>query len=289
MMAALRRRVEAAVPPLGSFVEIDGARIHYVDRGSGPAIVLIHGLGGVLGNFTYALVDRLATRMRVIALDRPGAGYSTRPRGMSAALREQARTIVRFIESLGIEKPLVCGHSLGGSIAIALALEAPQIPRALALIAPQTYPLRKAPAPFAGLVIPSPLIRAVVAHTIAIPIAMRTAPRVVGAIFAPEPVPEDFAVKGGALLGLRATQFFSASTDLIAARGGIAGIAAHYGELRLPVHVLYGAQDHVLDCRKHGEMFEREVKAVDLTVVPGGHMLPVTQPDLVANWIFGLS
>src|SRR5579863_10522110 len=72
------RRVEIAEPPLGRFLELDGERIHYVDEGAGPPLLLIHGLGGQLRNFTYALVGRLANEFRVIAVDRPGSGYSTR-------------------------------------------------------------------------------------------------------------------------------------------------------------------------------------------------------------------
>ncbi len=75
------RRVETADPPRGRFLELDGCRIHYIDEGAGPPLFLIHGLGGQLRNFTYALVGRLSDEFRVIAVDRPGSGYSTRPSG----------------------------------------------------------------------------------------------------------------------------------------------------------------------------------------------------------------
>jgi alpha-beta hydrolase superfamily lysophospholipase len=76
------RKVEAALPPRGKFMQIDGERIHYVDRGgSGPAIVMIHGLAGNLMHFTYALADVLANDFRVIMVDRLGCGYSARPGG----------------------------------------------------------------------------------------------------------------------------------------------------------------------------------------------------------------
>jgi hypothetical protein len=72
------RGVEKAIPPRGQFIEIDGCRINYLDVGAGPAIVMIHGLGGQMLNFNYGLVDRLAEAFRVIVISRPGAGYSTR-------------------------------------------------------------------------------------------------------------------------------------------------------------------------------------------------------------------
>src|SRR5580658_6001980 len=107
------RRVEKALPPRGHFIEVDGARIHYLDEGSGPPLVLIHGLGGQMHNFTHSLLDRLKHNHRVIILDRPGCGYSTRARKASAALGAQARTIAGLIDKLGLDRPLIVGHSLG--------------------------------------------------------------------------------------------------------------------------------------------------------------------------------
>src|SRR4029450_3380677 len=72
------KRVEALLPPRGQFMDIDDQRIHYVDTGgTKPTIVMIHGLGGNLLHFGYAMADKLANDYRVILVDRPGAGYST--------------------------------------------------------------------------------------------------------------------------------------------------------------------------------------------------------------------
>ncbi len=65
------RRIERDVPPDGQFLTIDGVRLHYADRGHGPAIVMIHGLGGQMRNFGYALADQLVADHRVILVDRP--------------------------------------------------------------------------------------------------------------------------------------------------------------------------------------------------------------------------
>jgi len=85
------RRVEAALPPGGRFIEVPGARLHVVERGGqGPTLLLVHGLAGQLRHFTYGIVDLLASRYRVVAVDRPGSGYSVRVQGSSAALGAQA-------------------------------------------------------------------------------------------------------------------------------------------------------------------------------------------------------
>lgn len=110
------RKIEAALPPTGRFVDVPGARLHVVERGNGPAVLLVHGLSGQLANFDYGMIEPLSRDFRVIAVDRPGAGYSTRQPGAAADLRAQADTLAALIDQLGLHKPLVVGHSLGGAI-----------------------------------------------------------------------------------------------------------------------------------------------------------------------------
>ena len=281
----IARKVERAVPPIGTFVDIDGDRVHYVDRGTGPAIVMIHGLAGVLQNFTHSLVDLLTERYRVVALDRPGSGYSPRKRSAPAHLLDQASFVARFIQTLGLDRPLVVGHSLGGAIALGVAIVRPDLPRALALIAPLTTPERHAPKAFRGLTIPSPFVRALVAGTIAVPMMMATAKRSVELIFAPEGVPGDFATAGGGLLGLRPSQFYNASTDMMAGRDDMPALVERYRDVRVPVSVLFGADDRILNSYAHGEALRERIRQARVRIVAGGHMLPVTQAPLVAEWI----
>jgi pimeloyl-ACP methyl ester carboxylesterase len=108
--AITARRVEKALPPRGEFIEVAGARIHYLDKGSGPPIVILHGLGGQMGNFTYALLERLTSEFRVILMDRPGSGYSRRAPGATGRLTEQATIVAEFIRKLGLDRPLLVGH-----------------------------------------------------------------------------------------------------------------------------------------------------------------------------------
>ena len=52
------RQAEKRLPPRGRFIDVDGARIHYLDEGTGPTLLLVHGLGGHMLNFTHSLLDR---------------------------------------------------------------------------------------------------------------------------------------------------------------------------------------------------------------------------------------
>ncbi|MEH2560525.1 alpha/beta fold hydrolase [Bradyrhizobium sp. AZCC 2289] len=95
------RKVEAALPPRGRFMEIGGERLHHVDTGgTGPAAVMIHGLGGNLLHFDYALAGRLAAEFRLILVDRPGSGYSTRGDGADATITAQAAAIAQLTLTL---------------------------------------------------------------------------------------------------------------------------------------------------------------------------------------------
>jgi pimeloyl-ACP methyl ester carboxylesterase len=282
----IAKRVKAALPPQGRFIDIDGNRIHYLDEGSGPAILFIHGLGGQTRNFTHSLTGKLKGEFRVIVLDRPGSGYSTRPERASAATGAQAAVIARFIEALGLEQPLVVGHSLGGAIALALAVNHPGLAGALALIAPLTKPQETVPQPFRGLVISSPVLRRIIAWTLATPLSIARRRIVLETLFGPEPVQADFATKGGGLLGLRPSSFYGASTDLMAIPEDLPRLARRYGSISIPVGVLFGTGDRILDYRLHGEGLAAQLAGASLELAErGGHMLPVSAPDRCTKFI----
>ena len=103
--------------------------------------------------------------------------------------------------------------------------------------------------------------------------------------FAPEPVAEDFGTRGGGRLALRPNSFYAASSDMVAANVDLAGMVARYGELRLPVAILYGRGDAILDPAMHGTPTADLIAGAEIELVDGGHMLPVTQPALTAKWI----
>jgi pimeloyl-ACP methyl ester carboxylesterase len=277
------KRVEALLPPRGQFMDIDGQRVHYVDTGgSKPAIVMIHGLGGNLLHFGYAMADKLANDFRVILVDRPGSGYSTRPDNAAATLTAQAKTIATLIRRLELKQPLVVGHSLGGALSLAIALDHPDCAGGLALLAPLTHSVESAPDVFKGIEIPSPLVRKAIAWTVATPLGIRRGPKLVAEVFAPEAAPADFPIRGGGLLGLRPNAFYATSSDMMAVSDVLPGYMARYKSLSLPMAMLYGKGDRLLDYRAQGEAMKIVCPALDLELMEGGHMLPITQADRCA-------
>jgi pimeloyl-ACP methyl ester carboxylesterase len=278
--------VQRGLPPLGAFIEVAGERIHWLEQGQGPPLLLIHGLCGQMGNFTHSLVERLAGDHRVIVFDRPGSGHSSRAKNADGSLVQQAALVAELIRLLGLDRPTVVGHSLGGAIGLMLALNHPASVCALALVAPVTQPQSTPPPAFELLAIRSAGLRALVAWTIATPWGILQSARVLKTIFAPQTGPLDIATRGGGLLTLRPANFIHASQDMAAAEIELPALARRYGELACPVSILFGTGDLILDPQRNGvQTAACNPARIRLTLTAGGHMLPVSVPDEVAAFI----
>jgi pimeloyl-ACP methyl ester carboxylesterase len=282
--ALTARQAEALAPPTGRFIEVEGARLHYLDRGTGPVVVMVHGLGGNLRNF-YRLIDELAATCRVVAVDRPGSGYSRMLSGEHPALRAQAAIIARFLHTLDLQRPVLVGHSMGGALSLALALEHPDCVRALVLISTLSQVERAPPAAFKSLDIRSPALRWLIAWTLMVPLGKLAQQATLTAVFAPELVPQDFDVESGGGLGLRPASFIAASKDMVTVSEELASMTPRYPSLAIPVDVIFGQQDPILDYRAHGERLVAVLPNATLHVIEGGHMIPVTMADQIVNLI----
>ncbi|MCX8474169.1 MAG: alpha/beta hydrolase [Sphingomonas sp.] len=287
--AYVGRKAEEMVPAEGAFAAVPGARLHYVDlnpEAEGPAIVMVHGLMGQLRNFSHSFAGRLAADHRVILVDRPGWGHSLLD-GPRPGIAAQAGMIAALIEQLGLEKPLLVGHSMGGAVSLALGLDRPELVRGLALIAPLTQVVETVPPPFKGLLAP-PALRPLLAWTVAVPVGLRKGPETAAAIFAPDPVPADFALAGGGALALRPKSYMAGSFEIQAAPAEMAALVPRYGEMRVPVAILYGRADAVLDPALNGEKTAAEIPGATLELIEGGHMLPVTHAEATEAWLRGV-
>ena len=277
---------EKAVPQAGDILPVKGGAIHFTDEGprDGQTLVLIHGLAGSMHNMKYGLAGELASDFRVITIDRPGTGYSSRDSDDQARFAPQTDMIWELLDKLGVEKPVLVGHSLGGALSLAMALQRKERVAGLALIAPLTMVTPGPPDVFKPLVIGSPFLRRLIGHTISAPLAKLTTGKVLSEVFAPEPAPADFLTRGGGILGLRPKSFISASADLNGVFLSMPDQVARYGGLGVPGGVLYGEEDNLLSPDRHG----RSMQAHGLFYegLPGrGHMIPVTMPETCAQFV----
>jgi pimeloyl-ACP methyl ester carboxylesterase len=247
---------------------------------------MIHGLAGQHGQFVYSLRDLLIKDHRVVILDRPGCGYSTRPPYAPATIAAQAQTISRFIAALELRKPLIVGHSLGGAIALSLAVNHPEQVAGLALLAPLTHRPQHTPEIFRGLAIPSPFARWLVAWTIAVPLSIRNRASVLAAAFGPQPAPRDYATRGRAMLNLRPSSFINTCRDFMAVHEEQADLTAGYSDIKVPVGVLYGTADRILDPTEHQKALTAKLPNAECEHIEGaGHMIPISSADRCVQFI----
>ena len=289
LSAWMKRKVEGAVPAQGRFIDVDGHSIHYVDSDpesvERPALILIHGLGAQLQHMTHSLSGHLEDEFRVIAIDRPGAGYSRRAKGGDGSLTGYARVVAGFIDVLGLDRPVLVGHSLGGAVALATALDHPSVTRGIVLVAPATQSSDEAPDIFRALVLRRDWQRHLVGWTAATPMGLRYGAQTARIAFHPDDVPDDFALRGGGVLGLRPGNFRSASMDLTSVPDVLPGLMERYGEIEVPVAIIHGTADTVVpfeaNAVRQGKRLGAHVKALE----GRGHMIPITAAPDVADFV----
>ena len=140
-----RRRIERDYPPRGRFVTVRGVRMHLLEEGTehgGTPVVLLHGAASNADDMMVSAGAALPGR-HVIAIDRPGHGYSERPSPRDASSPiVQSRLVHEALETIGVREAIVVGHSWGGCCALTLALRYPGTGRGLLLLAPVTHPWR---------------------------------------------------------------------------------------------------------------------------------------------------
>lgn len=274
-------RAEADTPPAGKFVEVDGVRLHYVDRGTGPVVVLLHGNGVMLQDYAVSgVLDQAAEHHRVIAFDRPGFGYSERPRTTVWTPEAQAELLCRALAEIGIEQAVVVGHSWGTLVALAMALNHPEAISGLVLLSGYFFGTDRPDV----LVLGTPAIPVagdVMANTVS-PLAGRLiGPAAIKASFAPAPVPDKFAAFPIAMT-LRPSQVHATAADTAMMVPAALGLSSRYGELKMPVIAMAGEGDLIAHPSKHSERLAKELGDVELRIVPGqGHLFHYAVPEQV--------
>lgn len=284
----LTARATARVPRLGAMIDLGRARLHVLDTGGAadravPVIVMIHGLGGQLRHFTHGLVDRLRGDHRVVALDRPGAGYSVWKGEASWNLDAQADVVAELIERAALGRVVLVGHSLGGALALRVAQRHRAHIAGLALLAPLTDHPQAISAALRRWLTSGRWVLVVLAWTIAMPLGRARRRALLGPVFSPDSIPDDYAVAAGGDLTLRPGHFLAAARDLAGIPDLVASLRAGFDELAqgepLPIGVLYGRQDRVLSARVHGEGLLACLPHARLELIDAGHMLPIMVPD----------
>ncbi len=276
---------EKDYPPVGQFVEVTGGKVHYLRQGSGPELILLHGAGGNLRDYTFDLFDRLTDDYTVTAFDRPGLGYTDRVPGIETGAfatdgdspQAQAKMLREAAGKLGITDPIVAGHSFGGIVSMAWAVagldeDVPHNARAIVS--------------FAGVAMPWPgdlgtyytVNGSALGGAVVIPIisALASEDRIdsaVEGVFAPDPAPDGYAEHVGARLTLRPENFRANVRQVNTLYPNVVKLKARYPELTLPIEILHGTADTTVPIDVHAREIIKIVDSVRVRELDGvGHM-----------------
>ena len=263
---------EAAFPPTGQFIEVNGVKIHADVSGTGPDLILIHGASGNTRDFTYHMVGQLKDRYRVIAFDRPGLGWSDDMGAAGISTLVQADILHAAAAKLGVRRPIVLGHSYGGAVAMAWALRDPEGTAALVIVSGATMPWPGGLGPWYKIT-SSRLGGATVVPLISAFVPMSKAEEAIEGIFAPDPVPAGYGAYVGAGLTLRRATLRTNARQVGNLKQYVQLMAPHYPELTLPVELIHGTADTIVPLAIHSEPLSHILPDARLTVIDGaGHM-----------------
>ncbi|MBT8412156.1 MAG: alpha/beta hydrolase [Octadecabacter sp.] len=283
-------RAEANYPPEGQFLTVDGRQVHAVVDGSGPDLVLIHGAGGNTREFTFSFMHRLTDRYRVIVFDRPGLGYTDRIDDRYDRLfttqaespAEQAALLQAAAMQLGSERPIVLGHSYGGSVALAWGLNHPDNAAGIVNLAGPSHPWPGNLGAYywvngsviGGAVVP-PMIAAFASEA--------RIEEAITSIFTPQAVPDGYADHIGAPLTVRPDSFRANTRQVNTLRPHVVAMSERYGrEWTLPLEIIHGDQDTTVPLAIHSIPLSEAIAHARLTVLEGvGHMPHHAAPDVV--------
>jgi len=278
---AKTRQAAAEHPPRGRFVEVDGVRLHYIERGSGPTLVLLHGNGVLANDFENAgLLDKAAEHYHVIAFDRPGFGYSERPRSRVWTPQAQARLLHHALQEIGVDSAIVLGHSWGTLVALSMALEVPGFVRGLVLLSGYYYPSVRVDVPLVAW--PAvPLLGDLMRYTVS-PLVTRMLWRpLTKAVFSPQPVDARFH-RTPAWMLLRPAQLRASAAESALMIPAAKALAGRYAGLKVPAVVIAGTQDKLVDFGHNSERLCERLPQCELQLQPGvGHMTHYADPDKV--------
>lgn len=283
---------ERKYPAQARFVDVAGGRLHIVELGprdaAGPPVVLIHGATSSLETMRLPLGNQLARNHRVILIDRPGFGWSTRDDLSNSSPAMQAKMIDEALGQMGIDRAIFVVHSLAGALGALMALDHPDRVEGLVMLAGVTYPWPGGVGTY-NKVVTTPVIGPLLAYTITLPLGYFMTDIGGRAVFSPQVMPDGYIENTATPLVLRPRNFLANAWDLVTLKPAVAEQAPRYGDIRAPTVVITGSTDTIVSPDIHSRRFAATVPGAKLIVLPNvGHMVQNAAPDLICTEIESL-
>jgi pimeloyl-ACP methyl ester carboxylesterase len=260
-------------------VVVDGVALNYVSGGSGRPVVLIHGNPGSHHDYTFAVFETLIQSYYVVAFDRPGHGYSERHDSVHTTVEVQARIIHDALQLLAIEKPVLVGHSWGGSLVLAAAVAYGKDLSGIVLLAPAAYPSVRVE--WWSLLPWVPLLGEFVVNTLTPFLGRAFVRKSLKQAYDPQDVQHDYAEQS-AEMWMSPEHIRACAYDERTLAASLKVLSEHYCDIEMPVVIVTGSGDRLLDPNEHAYPLQKAIRNSRLVVLPDtGHQLPQTQPEAV--------
>jgi len=279
----LTKHVEAEFPPIGGFKSINGVNFHYVDTGaqvgvSETAVVFIHGASGNLRDQMAVYKPQLEGKARAIFVDRPGQGYSE-PFAGSNDPKAQASSIAGLLDTLGIEKAVIVGHSFGGVVAGAFGVLYPEKTAGLIFLAPVSHSWETGVDWHYDLG-NTPVLGWLFSNLVVVPAGQFIYPNAVKGVFVPDPMPVNYKETSGTRLILRPSAFHENAKDVARVIHHVREFQHRYKEITVPTHIFHGDKDDIVSLEIHSiNGLSKDIKGSKLHILEGvGH-----KPDYIAQ------
>lgn len=283
-----RQKIERAHPPAGNFQRTsNGLNLHYVEAGRGHPVVLLHGATSQLQDMTASLMPRLSLDYHVIAFDRPGHGYSDRL-PYRAWAEAQAHAIHDAVRRMGLERPVIVGHSMGGAVAMAYGMLYPDELSGIVFLSGLAY----AEVPSGSWLFgPAalPLVGNALVHTLYQPVQPVIVRSMLRKFFAPQQIPDRLLEELPIDMLCRPQAMKANSEDQMMTVPSLIDLQMHYENYPLPVQVIAGSQDRTTDPNAHAWPLSQQLPRAKLRLLPGiGHMVHHFAQDEIAEAVHEL-
>lgn len=284
--AVYTSRAEEAHPPAGEIISVNGADVHVMTAGeAGPPVLMIHGASANAREYSWTLAPRLEADHRIFMADRPGHGYSERIED-ARTLKVQAEQMAGVLDQLAPgEKAVIVGHSFGGAVSLRLALDRPDLVKALVLLAPVSHDWGGGGGAWYNQFAGPPVTGHAFSQLTPI-VGPAQVKGGISSVFDPAPAPEGYYEKSGIALLFRPPNFRANARDVNALNEELAAQKARYVELEMPIIVFSGAKDTVIKPQIHVGQLKHQAHNLTLVALPDeGHMPHHGEGEAVANAI----
>ena len=268
--------------PKDAYVDVDNTKMRYVDAGAGSPVVMIHGNAGSVDDWDFNSMGQLCHDHRLIAIDRPGHGKSDRPDSKTATLHYQAKLVHDTLAQLGVTRPVLVGHSWGGSLALAYAVDYPNELSAIVLLAPAAYP-DKGGDQFMRAILKTPVIGDATLTVGRLLFGKSILKKELNKAFYPDSVPDDY-LQYASSSWLHHKQVRATLEDEWSLNKDLEQTSRHYGEIRIPVVIVTGDQDKIVSAKDNAYRLKTSITQSQLIELKNtGHQVPQTHPESIYN------